>query len=173
MVTQKSTPSTPTAAASKTMPREDNRRIQTRRSGIHGKGVFALQDIGEGETIFEYVGQVIDWKEAQARHPHDPKNPNHTFYFHIDENNVIDGRTGGNSSRWINHSCDGNCEADEVDGRIFIKAVRDIAPGEELSYDYGLISEERYTAKVKAEYPCWCGAVTCRGTLLAPKKRKR
>ena len=61
-------------------------------------------------------------------------------------------KKGGNSSRWINHSCDGNCEADEVDGRVFIKATRDIAPGEELHYDYGLIIEERYTAKLKAEY---------------------
>jgi SET domain-containing protein len=78
---------------------------------------------------------------------------------------------GGNSSRWINHACDPNCEADEQDGRIFIKALRDIAAGEELNYDYGLIIEERYTKKLKAEYPCWCGAPTCRGTLLAPKRR--
>ena len=155
---------------SKTMPPGDNRRIQTRRSGVHGKGVFALQDIGEGETIIEYVGQIITWKEALERHPHDPKDPNHTFYFHIDADHVIDAKVGGNSSRWINHSCDGNCEADEVDGRIFIKALRDIAPGEELSYDYGLILEERYTKKLKAEHPCWCGAKTCRGTLLAPKR---
>ena len=56
-------------------------------------------------------------------------------------------------------------------GRIFIKALRDIAAGEELNYDYGLIIDERYTKKLKAEYPCWCGAATCRGTLLAPKRR--
>jgi uncharacterized protein len=155
------------------MPRGDNRRVQTRRSGIHGKGVFALQDIPEGETIFEYVGEIISWQVAQERHPHDPSNPNHTFYFHLDEHRVIDGLVGGNSSRWINHSCDGNCVADEEEGRVFIRARRDIAPGEELCYDYGLMSEERYTAKVKAEYPCWCGSTNCRGTLLAPKKRKR
>jgi len=125
------------------MPKGDSRRIQTRRSGVHGKGVFALQDIGEGETIIEYVGEIITWAEAQARHPHDPKDPNHTFYFHIDEKHVIDAKVGGNSSRWINHSCDGNCEADEVDGRVFIKALRDIAPGEELFYDYGLMLDER------------------------------
>jgi hypothetical protein len=147
------------------------RRIQVRRSGIHGKGVYAVQEIAAGDTLIEYVGEIISWEEAQARHPHDPQNPNHTFYFHIDESRVIDALYGGNSSRWINHSCDPNCEADEQDGRIFIKALRDIAAGEELNYDYGLIIEERYTKKLKAEYPCWCGAATCRGTLLAPKRR--
>jgi SET domain-containing protein len=154
-------------------PDSPSRRIQVRRSGVHGKGVFALQDIAEGETIIEYVGEVITWKEAQRRHPHDPKDPNHTFYFHVDERRVIDAKHGGNSSRWINHSCDPNCEADEDEGRVFIKALRNIRAGEELNYDYGLIIDERYTKKLKAEYPCWCGAHTCRGTLLAPKRRQR
>ena len=154
---------------SKTSPADNGRRIQTRRSGVHGKGVFALQPIAEGETIIEYVGEVISWAEAQARHPHDPKDPNHTFYFHIDEDHVIDAKVGGNSSRWINHACDPNCEADEVDGRVFIKALRNIAAGEELNYDYGLIIDEPYTKQLKAEYPCWCGSPNCRGTLLAPK----
>ena len=148
-----------------------SRRIQTRRSGVHGKGVFAVQDIAAGETLIEYVGEIISWDEAQERHPHDPKDPNHTFYFHVDEDRVIDALHGGNSSRWINHSCDPNCEADEEDGRIFIKALRDIAAGEELNYDYGLVIDERYTPKLKAEYPCWCGSAHCRGTLLAPKRR--
>jgi hypothetical protein len=149
------------------------RRIQTRRSGVHGKGVFAVQDLAEGETLIEYVGEVISWAEAQARHPHDPQDPNHTFYFHIDEHRVIDALFGGNSSRWINHACNPNCEASEEDGRIFIKALRNIPAGEELNYDYGLIIEARYTAKLKAEYPCWCGAPNCRGTLLAPKRGRR
>ena len=151
-------------------PRSDARRIQVRRSGVHGKGVFALQDIAEGETLIEYKGEVVSWEEAQDRHPHDPSDPNHTFYFHVNEDRVIDGGVRGNAARWINHSCDGNCEADERDGRIFIVALRNISAGEELSYDYGLIIEERYTPKLKAEYPCWCGSTNCRGTLLAPKR---
>ena len=150
----------------------DSRRIQTRRSGVHGKGVFALVDIAEGETLIEYVGEIISWPEAQRRHPHDAQDPNHTFYFHIDEDHVIDALFGGNSSRWINHSCDANCEADEQGTRIFIKARRNILAGEELNYDYGLVIDERYTKKLKAEYPCWCGAKKCRGTLLAPKNKK-
>lgn len=138
---------------------------------MHGKGVFALSDLAEGETLIEYVGEIISWKEALRRHPHDPKDPNHTFYFHMDEKHVIDAKIGGNSSRWINHSCQPNCEADENDGRVFIKALRNIKTGEELFYDYGLIIDAKYTKKLKAEYPCWCGAQSCRGTLLAPKDK--
>ncbi len=149
----------------------DGRRIQTRRSGVHGKGVFAVQSLAEGETLIEYGGEVISWKEALRRHPHDPLDPNHTFYFHIDDKHVIDGKQGGNSSRWINHSCQPNCEADEEGGRVFIKALRNIQPGEELFYDYGLIIDAKYTKKLKAEYPCWCGSKSCRGTLLAPKDK--
>jgi len=148
------------------------KRIQVRRSGVHGKGVFALQDLAEGETLIEYVGEIISWDEAQDRHPHDPNDPNHTFYFHVNEDRVIDALHGGNSSRWINHSCDPNCEADEDNDRIFIKAIRNIKVGEELNYDYGLIIDEPYTKKLKAEYPCWCGSAHCRGTLLSPKERK-
>jgi len=140
---------------------------------VHGKGVFALQDIAEGEELIEYVGEVISWAEAERRHPHDPQNPNHTFYFHIDEGHVIDGLHGGNASRWINHACAPNCEADQQGNRVFIRALRDIAAGEELNFDYGLIIDERYTPKLKAEYACWCGADACRGTMLAPKRRRR
>lgn len=146
------------------------KRIQTRRSGVHGKGVFAVQDIAAGQTLIEYVGEVISWEEAQDRHPHDPSQPNHTFYFHVDDDVVIDAAHGGNSARWINHSCAPNCYTDERDGRIFIVALRNIKAGEELCYDYGLIIEERYTKKLKAEYTCYCGAASCRGTMLAPKR---
>jgi SET domain-containing protein len=161
------------AAAEATAPaRLSGRKIQARKSGIHGRGVFALEDIAEGETLIEYVGEIISWKEALRRHPHDPKDPNHTFYFSLDDGRVIDALYGGNSSRWINHACKPNCEADEVEGRVFIKARRDIRAGEELNYDYGLIIDEPYTKKLKADYPCWCGAKKCRGTLLAPKRRR-
>ena len=147
-----------------------SRRIQTRRSGVHGKGVYAVVDLAEGEALIEYVGEIITWDEALRRHPHDPSDPNHTFYFHVDEEHVIDAKVGGNSSRWINHSCNPNCEADVEEGRVFIKALRNISAGEELFYDYGLVIDEPYTPKLKAEYPCWCGATKCRGTLLAPKR---
>lgn len=150
-----------------------SRRIQVRRSAVHGKGVFALQALQAGTAILEYRGEIISWEQAQARHPHDPEQPNHTFYFHIDDSRVIDGGVGGNASRWINHSCAPNCEAEERDGRIFIRALRDIAAGEELLFDYGLVIDARHTPRLKAEYACHCGAANCRGTLLAPKRRRR
>jgi len=152
-------------------PKSRGRRIQVRRSGIHGKGVFAIAPIAAGERIVEYTGSVITWKQAQRRHPHDPNDPNHTFFFHIDDKRVIDGGDGG-SAKWINHACDPNCEADEdeIAGRVFIKALRDIAPGEELHYDYGLVLEGRHTAKVKKQFECRCGSPRCRGTMLAAKR---
>ncbi|MDA7418495.1 SET domain-containing protein-lysine N-methyltransferase [Xenophilus arseniciresistens] len=140
-----------------------------RRSEVHGNGVFAVQDLKAGELLIEYTGEVIDWKEALRRHPHDPAQPNHTFYFHIDDKNVIDGGAGGNDAKWINHACDPNCEADEQDGRIYIRALRDIPAGQELNYDYGLIIDEPYTPELLADFPCWCGSENCRGTLLSPK----
>jgi SET domain-containing protein len=153
-----------------TTARADPRRIQVRRSGVHGKGVFALHPIAAGERIIEYKGEVITWPEALRRHPHDPADPNHTFYFHVDEQHVIDANVGGNAARWINHACEPNCQADEtVDGRVFIHALRDLSPGEELFYDYGLIIDERYTPKLKKEYACRCGSPACRRTMLAPK----
>lgn len=161
---------TPTPAPPSASPR---RRIQVRRSGVHGKGVYALVDLAEGETLIEYTGEIITWQQALDRHPHDPANPNHTFYFHIDDGRVIDAKRGGNSARWINHSCAPNCIADEEEGRVFIRALHPIKAGEELFYDYGLVIDEPLTAQLKAEYPCWCGTPPCRGTLLAPKRAER
>ena len=146
------------------------RRTQVRRSGVHGKGMFALAPLAAGEVVIEYTGEVITWREALRRHPHDPSDPDHTFYFHIDAKHVIDAKVGGNSARWINHACEPNCEADQQDGRIFITALRDIAPGDELSYNYGLVIDQRYTRKLKKQFECRCGGAECRGTMLAPKR---
>jgi len=162
------TPAAPAVAGKKVA--SSGRRIQVRRSGVHGKGVFALMPLRKGEMLIEYVGEVISWKEALRRHPHDPAQPDHTFYFHIDDGRVIDGNVGGNASRWFNHSCNPNCQADEVDGRVFIKTLRSIKAGQELFYNYGLTIDERYTPTLKKRFACHCGAKTCRGTMLAPKR---
>lgn len=148
------------------------RRIQVRRSGIHGRGVYAIQPIKAGDMVIEYKGEIIPWEEALARHPHDPEQPNHTFYFHLDDGHVIDGKYQGNSARWINHSCDPNLEAEQEGNRVFLRALRDIEPGEELFFDYGLVIDARLTPKLKKEYACWCGASNCRGTMLATRRRK-
>jgi uncharacterized protein len=165
---QKSPAKSPPSSSLPSPPR--GRRIQVRLSGVHGKGVFALRPIRAGEIVVEYTGRVLTWKAAQKRHPHNPDEPNHTFFFHVDDKRVIDGGDGGNAAKWINHACGPNCEADEQDGRVFIKALRDIAPGEELNYDYGLILDGKHTKKVKKEFECRCGTPECRGTMLAPKK---
>jgi SET domain-containing protein len=150
------------------------RRIVVRQSGVHGKGVFAGQPLAKGERVFEYKGERITWKEALRRHPHDPEQPNHTFYFAVGDDHVIDGKVGGNSSRWINHSCKPNCEAEDIEGRVYIYTLRDIAVDEELYYDYGLVIDGKLTKKLQKEYECRCGAKKCRGTMLdLPKKKKK
>jgi SET domain-containing protein len=147
------------------------RKIQVKKSGVHGKGVFAARDISKGETLIEYVGEIISAQEAEDRHPHDPTDPNHTFYFQVEDDKVIDALHGGNSARWINHCCTPNCKPEVIEGRVFIKAKKDIPAGSELNYDYGLIIDEPITKKLMAQYPCWCGSAKCRGTLLAVQKK--
>lgn len=144
-------------------------RIVVRESGVHGRGVFALASIASGERVIEYKGEHISWKEALRRHPHDPDDPNHTFYFSLENGDAIDAKYDGNDARWINHACTPNCEAREKKGRVFIHALRDIAPQEELFYDYGLVIEGKITRKLKKAFACHCGSPDCRGTMLAPK----
>lgn len=149
-------------------------RIAVRKSPIHGKGVFALRRIRKGERIIEYKGKVISEKEADARYPDlDETKPYHTFLFLVDGAKVIDANRQGNSARWINHSCSPNCESSEdEDGRVFIEARRDIEPGEELSYDYNIVVDGGYNAKNRRRFFCACGAKRCRGTMLAPKRKR-
>jgi hypothetical protein len=142
-------------------------------SRIHGKGVFAARKIPADSCIIEYCGELIDDEIAGERGSQDPDNPYHTFFFSLESGLMIDGGVDGNDARWINHACAPNCEAREEDGRVFIFSLRDIKRGEELNYDYGLVVEDRQTAKLKAAYGCRCGATTCRHTMLAPKRRKR
>ena len=149
------------------------RRIVVRQSGVHGKGVFATGPIEAGARLIEYKGERISWKEALRRHPHNPDEPNHTFYFALEDGGVIDGKVDGNSARWINHSCAPNCEAEEVDGHVYIHALRDIAADEELFYDYGLVIDAEQTRKLKREYECRCGTRKCRGTMLAPPEKEK
>jgi SET domain-containing protein len=143
------------------------------RSTVHGSGVFARRDIAVSECVVEYTGREITWDEAQARAARQNGPHNHTFFFSLANGNVVDGGDHGNDSRFINHSCEPNCEAIEEDGRIFIYALHDIKAGEELSYSYPLFYEGRHTPAIKREFACRCGAPTCSGTMLAPKKRKR
>lgn len=141
--------------------------IEVRNSPIHGRGVFATAAIRKGRRIIEYTGRRVPWKEVP-----DVIDETHTFLFGINDGaDVIDPEIDGNDARWINHSCNPNCEAiEEEDGRVFIYALRGIKPGEELFYDYQLEVEEPITDEVKQESRCDCGSPKCRGTLLELKR---
>ncbi|MBU6210655.1 MAG: SET domain-containing protein-lysine N-methyltransferase [Gammaproteobacteria bacterium] len=145
--------------------------IQVRNSKIHGKGIFAAKRIPKGTRIIEYIGERISHQEADARYAdHDP-NDNHTFLFIVDRKTVIDGGRKGNAARYINHSCDGNCESAIAERRVFIDAVRDIPKGEELGYDYEIGRDKNDPPNVDEIYACRCGSPKCRGTMLWPAKR--
>ena len=146
------------------------RRFAVRKSGIHGRGVFALTDIPKGTRLIEYTGERMSHDEADARYGDLHDGSAHTMLFAVNDEVVIDATRRGSSARWINHSCSPNCEAIEEDGRVFIEARRAIREGEELAYDYSLIVEERHTPKLKREHACYCGARRCRGTLLGRKR---
>lgn len=152
------------------MQKISQKSYAVKASRIHGKGVFATIDIARGDLIVEYKGQRIDWETALERHPHDPAQPNHTFYFSLEGGDVIDANVRGNSARWINHSCAPNCEAREADGKVFIHAKRSIKAGAELFYDYGLVLDEPYTEQTRRDYQCLCGATQCRGMMLADQE---
>lgn len=163
-MTKKTSPPSPAPAASPA--------FEVRRSEIHGNGVFATRAIDAGECIVEYTGERITSDESAIRAERSGGPVNHTFFFSLADGNVIDGGSGGNDARFINHACEPNCEAYEQDGKVFIHALQQIDQGEELNYNYALIYEERHTAAVKKQFACRCGAPSCTGTMLAPKKRK-
>lgn len=133
---------------------------------MHGRGAFATRRIPEGTRIIEYAGERITPAEADRRDPDGAPGPHHTFLFAIDDDVVVDAGVGGNEARWINHSCDPNCDVVIEGKRLWIEAIRDIEPGEELAYDYAYELAERHTPAAKRRYPCSCGAAKCRGTIL-------
>lgn len=146
------------------------RPFEARESKIQGRGVFATRKIEEGTRLIEYKGEVIDDAEADRRYPFEEGERHHTFLFMLDSGDAIDAGPSRSIAKYINHSCDPNCEAVEEDGRIFIDALRDIARGEELVYDYNYVLDEPHNAANKKLYPCNCGARKCRGTILARKR---
>lgn len=154
-----------------------NKKIEARRSDIHGNGVFAVALIKKGEFIIEYKGKRRTHAEVDAEDAGDVES-GHTFLFTLNDEYVIDANHKGNRARWINHSCKPNCEAllDEHEGRnrkkdrVLIEAIRSIKPGEELTYNYGITLDEPHTARLKKIWACKCGAKNCTGTMLQPKK---
>ncbi|MFN8582741.1 MAG: SET domain-containing protein-lysine N-methyltransferase [Gemmatimonadaceae bacterium] len=146
------------------------RLFEVRPSPIQGLGVFATDFIPAGIRLIEYAGERLTPAAADARYPDREGERHHTFLFAIDDDVVIDAAVNGNDARFINHSCDPNCDAVVDDDRIWIDTIRDIEAGEELAYDYAYVLPERHTPAAKRRFPCSCGAARCRGSILKPKR---
>ena len=156
-----------------------NKKIEARLSPIHGTGVFATELIRKGERIIRYQGTLRTHAEVDEEYGEEDED-GHTFLFTLNDEYVIDANKRGNVARWINHSCDPNCESeveeDPKDRRekdkVFIHAIRDIKPGEELTYNYGITLDEPHTPKLKKLWGCRCGSKKCTGTMLQPKRKR-
>ena len=132
------------------------------QSKIDSDGCHTTAPIKKGTYVVEYTGPRITIKEADALYDDHPR----TYLFGLtDGKYVIDGE---GVAAFINHSCDPNCEADEIKGRVWIIAARDIAAGEELTYDYNL-----YDGDLDDLSPCSCGAHKCRGSMYSAEELVR
>ena len=135
-------------------------RLIIRSSDIHAAGCFTLEDIPCNTRVLEYAGERITKAEGDDRYEGRP----FTYLFGVGDGEiVIDGHS---MAMFVNHSCDPNCETEETDGHVWIQAMRDIQPGEELTYDYYLYDGDD-------EAPCYCGAKNCRGTMYGKSPAKK
>ncbi len=154
------------------------RKLKLRKSPIHGNGVFAAAAIDAEIELIEYKGRLRTHAETDRLYD-GSTDTGHTFLFTLNERYVVDANVDGNWARWINHSCDPNCRAVVVEGadgsprkdRVMIESLRPIKPGEELTYDYGIVLDEPHTSRLKRIWACRCGAPKCSGTMLKPKRR--
>ncbi|MFP2926837.1 SET domain-containing protein [Pyxidicoccus sp. 3LG] len=147
--------------------------FELRPSSIQGTGAFATRRIRKGARIIEYIGERITQEEADDRYDDEAMERHHTFLFNLEDETVLDAGTVHNESRYINHSCEPNCEALIDKGHIYIYALRTIEPGEELVYDYAYERTDGMGPDSEALYVCRCGAPKCRGTILAPLKKEK
>jgi SET domain-containing protein len=146
--------------------------VTYRASAIHGRGVFARRVIPDGAPIIEYTGERITKAEARRRESERRERQRRgedasVYVFVLNGRHDLDGRRSRSVARFINHSCAPNCRPDVVRGRIWIVARRDIAAGEELTYDYGFPFNEWRL------HPCRCGATRCAGFIVAKAERWR
>jgi uncharacterized protein len=133
-----------------------------RRSKIHADGVYTTTPIKRGTIVVEYTGPRLTNSAADDIYEHSPR----TYLFGLtDGEHVIDG---DGIAAFINHHCDPNCEADEIEGKVIIRAIRNIAAEEELAYDYNL-----YDGDLDDLALCFCGAPGCRGSLYSAKELVR
>lgn len=140
--------------------------VIVRNSRIHSQGVFAKKDIPTGTRVIEYVGKRLTKAQAYKRadvpldrHKKDKKH-GAVYIFELNKRYDIDGDVPYNKAKYINHSCDPNCETDVIRGCIWIIAVRDIKKGEEITYNYG------YGYDDYDEHQCHCRTDRCMGYIL-------
>jgi hypothetical protein len=145
--------------------------VEVRDSPLHGLGVFATQRIPKGTRIIEYLGERVSHAEADRRYADKEEHDSHTFLFIVDARTVIDAGVDGNEARFVNHACQPNCESVIENRRVYIEAIRTIAPGEELTYDYQIQREADDPPDVDTVFACRCGAKRCRGSMLWPAQR--
>jgi SET domain-containing protein len=154
----------------------DSKWCEVRRSGVHGRGLFAKKRIPEGTNIIEYLGEKIDKEESNRRGWARIDLAKETgdaavYIFTLDDAFDIDGDMPWNSARLINHSCEPNCEAWIEGESIWIGSLRDIEKDEELFYNYGFDLESW------EDHPCHCGARRCVGHIAGedywPELKKR
>lgn len=145
-----------------------------RKSKVHGNGVFAAKDISKGTKIIEYIGKKVTKKQAEKiaeiqfkKGESKKTSEGHVYLFELNSKYDIDGNVSWNPARFINHSCDPNCETDNIRGHIWICAKKNIKKGEELSYDYG------YSLADALEHPCKCGSKNCCGYIVSSRVRWR
>ena len=142
--------------------------IIVKNSKVHGTGVFAAKDIKKDSRIIEYVGEKIDKDESDERYDRalefSKSNPDMgmVYIFDLNDEYDIDGDVSYNTAKWINHSCNPNCEVEIIDDHIWIIALRDIKAGEELSYNYGYETIDDFE-----DHPCKCGSDDCVGYILS------
>lgn len=129
-------------------------------SCIHGVGGFAKMDLVQGTLVIEYVGERISAKESIRR-----CQAGNQFIFRLNENCHLDGNVDWNPARFLNHSCSPNCEAEFIDERIWLVALRDIVLDEEVTFDYG------YDLEDFRAHRCRCGAPNCCGYILSEELR--
>lgn len=145
---------------------------ELRGSSIHRQGMFARKKIAAGERIIEYFGEKITKKESEKRclewdEKARKSGEGLVYVFDLNKKYDLDGNIDDNPAKYINHSCDENCEAINEDDRIFIFAKRDIAKDEELSFDYG------YGLEHFLDHPCLCGSEQCVGYIVARTSRAK
>ena len=130
--------------------------IEFRASPIHGLGGFARTAVAPGTKLVQYAGRRLT--KAESLRECERRNP---FIFYLDDTHDLDGNVDWNPARFLNHSCRPNCAAELINGEIWIVAEGPIAPGEEITFDYG------YDLEDYREYPCQCGAEDCVGFIVA------